>query len=73
MEKRALQGKRYISLLRCSTHGQADTSIVDQRRVLEALARDRGLVHVDDVVLGGVSGSLPGARDDIPQLIWRKE
>ncbi len=73
MEQRALQGKRYIGLLRCSTHGQADTSIVDQRRVLEAFARDQGLVHVDDVVLGGVSGSLPGARDDIPELIERKK
>ena len=73
MDQRALQGKCYIGLLRCSTHGQADTSIVDQRRVLEAFARDQGLVHVDDVVLGGVSGSLPGARDDIPQLIERKK
>ncbi|MEE9297087.1 MAG: recombinase family protein [Phycisphaerae bacterium] len=73
MDQRALQGKRYIGLLRCSTRGQADTSIDDQRRVLEAFAREHGLVYVDEVVLGGVSGSLPGARDDIPQLIERKE
>ncbi len=73
MSGKNLQRRRYIGLLRCSTHAQSDTSITDQRRVLEAYAKKQELVFVDEVVLGGVSGSLPGARDDIENLIKRKE
>lgn len=65
-------GKRFIGLLRCSTPGQADTSIGDQRRVLEAFAREHAMVAVGFVSLAGVSGSHPGNRDDIPELISRK-
>jgi hypothetical protein len=73
METTNLQGKRYIGLLRCSSAKQADTSIDDQRRVLEVYAREHGLIPVDYVSLGGVSGSLPGNRTDIRDLIARKE
>lgn len=68
-----LRGKRYIGLLRCSSPGQIDTSIGDQRRVLEAYARDEGLVCADYLPLEGVSGSLPGNRTDIQDLIRRKQ
>jgi hypothetical protein len=72
METRKLHNKRYISLLRCSSPGQIDTSIDDQRRVLDAFALEQGMVHVDEVILPGVSGSMPANRDDIPKLIARK-
>jgi hypothetical protein len=68
-----LRDKRYIGLLRCSTVGQADTSIDDQRRLLDAFAREHGLVAADYVALEGVSGSLPGNRTDIQKLIVRKQ
>ncbi len=73
MEQVNYQGNRYIGLLRCSVPQQADTSLDDQRRVLEAYAREHGFVCVDYKALGGVSGSLPGNRDDIHQLIDRKK
>jgi hypothetical protein len=73
MKEKDLQGKRFVGLLRCSTIGQADTSIDDQRRLLDAYAREHGLVAVDYVALEGVSGSLPGNRGDIQQLITRKQ
>jgi len=73
MKEKDLQGKRFVGLLRCSTIGQADTSIVDQHRLLDAFGREHGLVPVDYVELDGVSGSLPGNRSDIQQLITRKQ
>lgn len=73
MNEKDLHGKRFVGLLRCSTIGQADTSIDDQRRLLDAYAREHGLVAVDYVALEGVSGSLPGNRRDIQQLITRKQ
>jgi hypothetical protein len=65
-------GKRYIGLLRCSTRSQTDTSIDDQRRVLEAFALEHGMVAVDFISLEGVSGSQPGNRTDIQDLVSRK-
>ena len=72
MKNPNLQGKRYISLVRCSTASQADTSIEDQLVVVDAFAREHEMVHVGDVMLEGVSGSIPGNRSDIDQLIARK-
>jgi hypothetical protein len=68
-----LKGKRYIALVRCSSPHQADTSIPDQLRLLAAFAEENQMVRVDDVVLDGVTGSIPGARNDIAELIRRKE
>lgn len=68
-----LAGKRYIGLQRCSSIAQADTSIDDQRSVIEAFARHHGMVYVDEVVLEGVSGSVPGNRRDLESLIQRKK
>jgi len=67
-----LRGKRYIALARCSTKGQADTSIDDQLGVIAAFAREHDMVHVDNIRLEGVTGSIPGARSDIDSLIERK-
>jgi len=72
VKRNDLQAKRYVGLVRCSSIGQADTSIDDQRRLLDAYARENDMVLVDHVALEGVSGSLPGNRSDISQLIDRK-
>src|SRR5262249_9452715 len=67
-----LIGKRYIALVRCSTDGQKDTSIPDQLALLGAFAEKHQMMRVDDVLLEGVSGSLPGKRTDLDALIARK-
>lgn len=69
-ENDRLRGKRYIRLVRCSTKGQADTSVSDQLGVLDAFAKPRGMVHVDDLVLEGLSVSMP--REFVDALIARK-
>ncbi|HZN68085.1 MAG TPA: recombinase family protein [Tepidisphaeraceae bacterium] len=68
-----LDGKRYINLVRCSSAKQADTSIPDQLKLLNSFAVARGMVHVADEILDGVTGSIPGARSDIERLIRRKK
>lgn len=73
MNREKLQGKRYIGLLRCSSPGQKDTSIQDQRRLLDAFGQEHGMVCVDHVSLEGVSGSVPGNRTDIQELVARKQ
>ncbi|MCH7994440.1 MAG: recombinase family protein, partial [Planctomycetes bacterium] len=50
----------------------ADNSIGDQLGVIAAFARDHEMIHVDDIMLEGVTGSVPGARSDIDSLIERK-
>ncbi len=73
MKQPSLEGKRYIALARCSTAGQADTSIPDQLTLITAFANEHRMLHVADVTLDGVSGSVPGARKDIDQIIRRKK
>jgi hypothetical protein len=72
-QERRLENKRHIRLLRCSSAGQAETSIDDQRRLLDHYAQEQGMIFVDEVVLSGVSGSTPGNRSDIPALVARKQ
>ena len=67
-----LRGSRYIGLIRCSSLGQADTSIPDQLKVLETFAETYGLVCAGPSASKGISGSIPGNRDDLQQLIDRK-
>ncbi len=66
------RGRRYVCLVRCSTTEQADTSIPDQLKLLRAFGDQHGMVYVDQVVLEGVTGSVPGARTDIADIITRK-
>lgn len=73
MKETSLAGKRYINLVRCSSSKQADTSLVDQLALLNDYAARHGMTHVDDVLVDGVSGSIPGARHDFDKLIQRKE
>jgi hypothetical protein len=73
MRDQRLYGKRYIALVRCSTKGQADTSIDDQLRLIRRFAAENGMVEVDVVRLEGVSGSIAENLDRvIASLIERK-
>jgi DNA invertase Pin-like site-specific DNA recombinase len=66
------KGRRYVCLARCSTAEQAETSIPDQIKLLKAFGDQHGMVYVDQIVLEGVTGSIPGARTDIGEIIQRK-
>lgn len=60
-------------MVRCSTNEQADTSTEDQRQLLNVFAKDNEMIHAgEDIVLDGVTGSVPGARSDIDAIIRRK-
>src|SRR5436853_2328223 len=72
MGKKTLQGKRFIALARCSSPGQADTSLDEQVRLIENFGREHGMVCVDRMTLD-VTGSVPGARSDLDELIRRKK
>lgn len=66
-------GRRYVCLVRCSTNEQSSTSIPDQLALLRHFADGHGMIAAgDDIVLGGVSGSRPGARDDLNEILHRK-
>ena len=67
-----LQGKRYVSLARCSSDKQIDTSNPDQLNLLDAFANEHEMIYVDAKALDGITGSLPGKRTDIDELIERK-
>jgi hypothetical protein len=67
-----LSGKRYINLVRCSTDGQTETSIPAQLELLNGFAASKGMVHVHDVILDGISGSKPGNREDLGEILDRK-
>ncbi len=71
MREKRLKGKRYIALARCSSAGQVDTSIDEQLRLIENFGHAHGMCCVDRITLG-VTGSVPGLRSDIDQLIQRK-
>lgn len=67
-----LRGKRYIALTRCSSAAQIDTSISAQNALVERFAQEHGMVCAGVVELAGVSGSVPGIRTDIDEIIQRK-
>src|SRR5687767_485084 len=73
MRDKELKGKRYIALARCSSAAQIDTSIDEQIKLIEHFGRANAMKCVGKVTLGGVTGSVPGVRDDIDQLIQRKQ
>ena len=67
------RGKRYICLVRQSDDSQGTTSTEAQLRWLREEGARLGMIHVDDVVLNGVTGSIPGKRKDLTDLLERKE
>jgi DNA invertase Pin-like site-specific DNA recombinase len=73
MKEMPLKGKRYLNWVRCSSTKQSDTSISDQLALLNEFATRHGMVHIDDILVDGVTGSVPGARRDFKELIRRKE
>lgn len=73
MNNNELQGKRYVNLVRCSTDQQTETSIPAQIECLNAYAKEHQMIWAGtDVVLAGISGSKPGNRTDLDELIERK-
>jgi len=72
MREKKLKGKRYIALVRCSSAAQIDTSISAQNALVERFAQEHGMVCAGVVELAGVSGSVPGIRTDIDEIIRRK-
>ena len=73
MDNNELIGKRYVNLVRCSTDQQTETSIPAQIECLNAYAKKRQMIWAgNDIVLAGVSGSKPGNRTDLDELIERK-
>jgi hypothetical protein len=72
MKEKELKGKRFIALARCSSAGQIETSIEEQLKLIESFGHAQGMKCVDRITLGGVTGSVPGVRDDIDEVIRRK-
>jgi hypothetical protein len=66
------QGKRFICLLRQSDASDGTTSVEAQLAYLIKEGEQRGLVYVDKVALEGLTGSMPGKRHDLKELIRRK-
>jgi Recombinase/Resolvase, N terminal domain len=71
-ENKPYAGRKYLCLARCSTAQQAGTSIPDQLKLLRAFGDEQGMQYIDSIALDGVSGSIPGARTEIQQIIHRK-
>ena len=68
MEKKA----RYICLVRTSDASEGTTSTEAQLAYLKGFGQRSSLTYVDAVVLDGVTGSLPGKREDLQGLLNRK-
>ncbi len=71
-QKRRFHGKRYICQVRQSNDSQGTSSTDAQLQWMHDIGRQLGMVLADDVVLSGVTGSLPGKRQDIEELFRRK-
>ena len=67
-----LQGRRSIVLRRCSTVGQVERSIGNQTVDIERLISANNVTVVKTFELEGVTGSVPGARTDIDEIIALK-
>lgn len=64
--------RRAFVLKRCSSKAQTGTSLLNQDLGLAQLIEDNGVIVVDQHELAGVTGSIPGARDDIDEIIRKK-
>ncbi|HZZ41643.1 MAG TPA: recombinase family protein [Tepidisphaeraceae bacterium] len=67
-----IKGARCVVLKRCSSPPQVETSIANQGRTVEFCAAANDLKIVWEKPLEGVSGSIPGNRQDIDEIIARK-
>lgn len=66
-------GKRYVVLVRASSDKEGTTSTEAQLTMLLARAAELKMVLVDQIILDGVTGSMPGKRLDLDQLLSRKK
>ncbi len=66
-------GKRYIASVRVSNDTDGTTSTQAQLAMLHEKAAELKMVCVGENILNGVTGSMPGRRDDMEQLIRRKK
>ena len=64
-----LKGKRYASLIRCSSLGQADTSPEGQKLINDAFCSENGMQWVTDIWAEGVSGSQTFNRQDLEDVL----
>lgn len=69
----SLGGRRCIGMVRTSTGDQTEASIPQQTKLLQDFAIEQGMQWVDVEAVDGISGSTPGARDDISKLIARRQ
>ncbi len=67
-----LQRRRAFVLKRCSSKAQAGTSLLNQDLGLAQSIEENEIVVVRERELAGVTGSVPGARDDIDEIIRLK-
>ena len=65
-------GLRVILLARQSDNGEGDDSTRAQIELLIAACEQQGMSVVGQVVLEGVTGSVPGKHHDLNQLLDRK-
>ena len=74
MNESRLKGKRYICMSAAS-HGTSEELSTDaQLKMLNTEgAQKEGMIYTDKMVLDGVTGSLPGLRKDLQQLLERKK
>ncbi|HEV2294698.1 MAG TPA: recombinase family protein [Tepidisphaeraceae bacterium] len=67
-----LLNKSAVLLSRCSTDPQIATSLKNQNLSVERTIADNKITVVKPIELAGVTGSIPGARDDIDTIIALK-
>ena len=73
MNKKDLQGKRYICLARASSDAEGTTSTEAQLATMNGQVAPLGMIFVENIALNGVTGSMPGRREDLRALLDRKK
>lgn len=73
MSKKGFEGKRYICMARASDASDGNTSTEAQLALLNDYAQRLGMIFVDNLALDDLTGSLPGKRQDMQQLLERKK
>lgn len=66
------KGLPYIALVRASDDTEGKNSTKAQLEWMHEDGRRLEMQHVDDEVLSGVTGSLPGRREDLERLLRRR-
>jgi hypothetical protein len=72
MKQYDYKGKRYVCLVRAS-HGSEELSTDAQLKMQHDRAQQLEMVYTDKYVFDGLTGSLPGKREDLKKIIERKK